>query len=92
MFCQMLTEDGVTALVEAIPDFYVKDEDYMELIHNKDLRVALYRGLRSEGFKEAKIFIGNLGKEVNGVFKYSSDFDVSLPITTLRGLGYYEKL
>lgn len=93
MLCQMLISDGIAVLVEAKPDFYVKDSDYEELMHSRELRLAMYRSLHEEGFTEKKIFIGNLGKEVDGVFGYdNATLKIEMPNNPTRRLGYYEKL
>ena len=86
MISLILMEDG-SAIAEGLPEFFVRDEDFSKLLHEKEEAKRVFK------FFGRRVCIGRLGCLENGVYReanYSTkDFGNG---DEKSGVSFYEKI
>ena len=86
MISLVLMENG-SAIAEGVPEFFVSDEDFNKLLHEKEEAKRVFK------FFGHRVCIGRLGCLENGVYREASyntnDFGSGIEKS---GVSFYEKI
>lgn len=88
----IVLDAGGASFVEGIPEYFLKDDDFVKLISDKEYAHQIY-GLLCAKTGKKQFCVGRLGKEENGVYHEKKFVCGTFKEDKVdRGLGFYAKV